>query len=130
MRVEVLLVVRGQAQALKASVSGVALGLFHQSPAVAPASLGFGDNNGFYKQTAAVTYDLGQPGVAEQPLALWGALQENQADGKILTGFQEGVDSGSLAPLPLRVDQVCAGHQQVWSEVDGNHVDVLRTSTV
>lgn len=130
MCVEVLLVVRGQAQALEPSVSGVTLGLFHQSPAVTPATLGFGDDDGFYKQTAAVTYDLGQPGVAEQPLALRGALQENQADGKILTGLQEGVDSGGLAPLPLRVDQVCAWHQQVRAEVDGNGVDLLRTSTV
>lgn len=125
-----LLVVRGQAHALEPSVSGVALSLFHQNPAVAPATLAFGDNDGFHKQTAAVTYDLGQPGVAQQPLALWGALQENQADGELLTGLQEGVDSGGLAPLPLRVDQVCAGHQQVWAAVDRNCADILQTSTV
>lgn len=130
MCVEVLLVVRGQAQALEPSAAGVALGLLHQNPAVAPATLRSGDNDGFYKQTASVTHDLGQPGVAEQALALWGALQENQADGEILTGLQEGVDSGGLAPLPLRVDQVRAGHQQVRAEVDGHCVDLLRTSTV
>lgn len=130
MCVEVLLVVRGQAQALEPSVSGVALGLFHQSPAVAPATLAFGDDDRFHKQAAAVTYDLGEPGVAQQPLALWGALQENQADGEILTGLLDGVDSGGLAPLPLRVDQVCTGHQQVGAEVDGNCMDLLRTATV
>lgn len=130
MRVEVLLVARGQAQALEASVPGVALALFHQSPAVAPAPLAFGDDDGFYEQTSAVTHDLGQPGVAEQPLALRGALQENQADGKILTGLEEDVDAGGLAPPPLGVDQVRAGHQQVRPEVDGNCVDLLRASTV
>lgn len=130
MCIEVLLVVRGQAQALEASASGVALGLFHQQPAVAPPPLAFGDNDRFYKQTAAVTYHLGEPGVAQQPLALWGALQEDQADGELLTGLQEGVDSGRLAPLPLRVDQVCTGHQQVRAEVDGNCVDILHPSTV
>lgn len=130
MCVEVLLVVRGQAQALKPSVSSVAFGLFHQSPAVASSTLGSGDNNGFYKQTAAVTHDPGQPGVAEQPIALWAHLQENQADGELMAGLEERMDSGGLAPLPFRVNQVCTGHQQIRPEVNGNCVDLLRTSMV
>lgn len=130
MCVEVLLVVCGQAEAPEPSASSVALGLFHQSPAIAPAPLSPGDNHRFYKQTAALSYDPGQPGVAKQPFPLWGALKQNQADGEILTRLHQGVDPGGLAPPPLRVDQVGAGHQQVRAEVDGNYVDILRMSTV
>lgn len=81
--VEVLLVVGGQAQALEPSAFGVALSLLHQSPAVALPSLRLGHNHRLNKQAVTVTYDLGQPGVAEQPLRLPVALQENQADGEL-----------------------------------------------
>lgn len=125
MCVEVLLVVCGQAEAPEPSTTSIPLGLFHQSPAIAPATLSLGDNHRFYKQTAALTHDSGKPGVAQQPFPLWGALKQNQADGEILTRLHEGVDPGSLTPLPLRVDQVGALHQQVRAEVDGNYVDIL-----
>lgn len=72
-----------------------------------------------------MTYNPGQPGVAEQPLCLSVALQENQTDGKLWTGLLEGVNAGGLAPLPLRVDQVCARNQQVQAPVDWNRTDLL-----
>lgn len=125
MGVEVLLIMGGQAQALEPSAFGIALNLLHQSPAVAFTSLHLGHNHRLNKQAAAVTYDPGQPCVAEQPLCLSVALQEHQADGELWTGLLEGVNPGSLAPLPLGVDQVCAGYQQVRTPVDRNCMDLL-----
>lgn len=72
-----------------------------------------------------MTYDPGQPRVAEQLLCLTVALQEHQADGELWTGLLEGVNPGGLAPLPLRVDQVRAGYQQVRTPVDRNRMDLL-----
>lgn len=37
----------------------------------------------------------------------------------------ERVNPGGLAPLPLTVDEVCAGNEQVGALVDGNGVDLL-----
>lgn len=85
MGIEVLLIVCGQTQALEPSAFGVALGLLHQSPAVASPSDRLGHHHGLDKQAAAVTYDPGQPGVAEQPLRLSVALQKKQADGELWT---------------------------------------------
>lgn len=124
MGVEVLLVVRGQAQPLEASAFSVALSLLHQSPAIALSPLLLGHNHRLHKQAGAVSHDPGEPGVAEEPLLRPpGALQEYQADRKFRGGLLEGVDPGHLAPLPLRVDQICAGNQKVRTLVDGNHMD-------
>lgn len=127
MGVEVLLVVGGQAQTLEASSLSIALSLLHQSPAIALPPLLLGHNHRLHKQAAAVSHDPGEPGMAEEPLLRpSGALQENQADRKFRAGLLEGVDPGGLAPLPLRVDQICAGNQKVRTLVDGNHVDPSR----
>lgn len=120
-----LLIVGRQAQALDPSAFGVALRLVHQSPAVALPSLRLGHHHRLHEQAAAVTYDLGQAGVAQQPLRLSAALQENQADGELWAGLLEGVDPGGLAPLPLGVDQVGAGNQQVRTPMDRNRADLL-----
>lgn len=123
--IEVLLIVGGQAKALESSAFGIALNLLHQSPAIAFSPLCLGHNHRLDEQAAGVTYDPGQTGVAEEPLCLFVALQENQADGELWTGLLEGVNPGGLAPLPLRVDQVCAGYQQVWTTVNRNRMDLL-----
>lgn len=120
-----LLIVGCQAKALEPSASGVALSLLHQSPAVAFTSLCLGHHHRLYEQAAAVTYDPGEPGVAKQTLCPSVALQENEADGELWTGLLEGVNPGGLTPLPLRVDQVCAGNQQVRTPVDRNCTDLL-----
>lgn len=73
-----------------------------------------------------MTYDPGQPGVAEQPLRVSVALQEDQTDRELRTGLLKGMDPGGLAPLPLRVDQVSTGYQKVLTPVDGNRTDLLR----
>lgn len=72
-----------------------------------------------------MAYDSGHPNVAEQPLCLFAALQENQGDGELWTRLLEEVDTGALASLPLRVDQVCTRNQQVWTSVDWNCTDLL-----
>lgn len=123
--VEVLFIVGGQAQALESSAFGVALNLFHQSPAIALPSLRPGHNHRLDEQAAVVTYHPGEACVADQPLCLSVALQENQADGELWTGFLEGVNPGGLAPLPLGVDQVRTGNQQVRSPVDRDCTDLL-----
>lgn len=123
-RVEVLLIVGGQAQAPEASAFGVALGLVHQNPSVSFPALSLGHNHRLNEQAAAVTYDSGDPNVAEQPLRLFVALQENQGDGELGTRLLEEVESGSLASLPLRVDQVGTRSQQVWTPVDWNAADL------
>lgn len=121
-----LLVVGGQAQALEPPALGVALGLLHQSPAVALAPLRPGHDHRLDEQAAAVAYDPGQPGVAQQPLRLPVAAQEDEADGELRAGLLEGVNPGGLAPPPLGVDQVGAGDQQVRAPVDGDRADLLR----
>jgi len=123
--VEVLLIAGRQAQAREPSAPGVALGLLHQGPAVALPSLRVRHHHRLHKQAAAATHDPGQPGVAEQPLRLSVAPQENQADGEFRTGLLEGVDPGGPAPLPLAVHQVCAGSQQVRTPVDRHRADLL-----
>lgn len=125
-RVETLLVVSGQAHAREPSAFGVALRLLHQSPAVAPPSLGAGHHHRLHEQAAGVTHDPGQPGVAEQPLRLPEAAQEHQADGEVRTGLPEGVDPGGPAAPPLGVHQVGAGNQQVGTLVYRNRTDLLR----
>lgn len=125
MGVEVLLVVGGQTHTLEPSASGVALNLLHQSPAVALPSFRLGHDHRLDEQAAAVTYDPGQPGMAEQPLRVPVAPQEDQTDRELRTGLLEGMDPGGLAPLPLRVDQVSAGYQKVRTPVDGNRTDLL-----
>lgn len=125
MGVEVLLIVRGQAQALEPSAFGIALCLVHQSAAVALPPHRLGHNDRFDEQAAAVTDHPGQTDVAEQLLSPSAALQKNQADGELRTGLLEGVNPGGLAPLPLGVDQVGTGCQQVWAQVDGNGADLL-----
>lgn len=77
-----------------------------------------------------MTYDPTQPCMAEQTLRLFVALQENQADGELWTGLLEGVNPGGLASLPLRVDQVRAGYQQVRTPVDRNRTDLLQMFSV
>lgn len=124
--VEVLLVMGGQAQALEPSAFGIALSLLHQSPTVSLTPLRLGHHHRLHKQAAAVTYDPRQPGVAQQPLCLFVALQENQADGELRAGFLQGVNTGGLTPLPLRVDQVSAGDQQVGTPVYRHHMDLPR----
>lgn len=123
-RVEVLLIVGGQAQALIPSAFGIALSLLHQNPAISFPSLLLGHHHWFDEQTAAMTYNLGDPNVAEQPLCLSVALQENQGDGELWTRLLEGVHTCALASLPLSVDQVRTGNQQVWTPVDGNGMDL------
>lgn len=125
MAVEVLLIMRGQTQALEPSTLGVALHFLHQSPSVAPPTLRLRHDHRLNKQAAAVTYDPGQPSVTQQALCLLVALQQNQADRELRAGLLEGVDPRGLAPLPLRVDQVSTGDQQVWTLVDRNSTDLL-----
>lgn len=51
-------------------------------------------------------------------------LEENEADGEFSAGFLEAVDSGCSTAFPFRVDQVCAGHEEVWPEVDGDRAEL------
>lgn len=99
--VEVLLIVGGQAQSLEPPPCSVVLNLLHQSSPVTFPSLLLGHNHRLDEQAAAVTYDPGQPCMAQQPLRLFVAQQEDQADGELWTGLLEGVNPGGLASLPL-----------------------------
>lgn len=125
-----LLIMGGQAQSLEPPSCSVVLNLLHQSSSITFPSLLLRHNHRLDEQAAAVTYNQRQPCVAQQTLRLFVAQQEDQADGELWTGFLEGVNPGGLASLPLRVDQVCTGNQQVRTPVDGNRTDLLRMLSV
>lgn len=72
-----------------------------------------------------MSHHPGEAGVANQPLCPSVALQQHQTDGELRTGLLQGVNPRRLAPLPLRVDQVGAGHQQVRTQVDWHDADLL-----
>lgn len=128
--VEALLVVRGQAQAREAAAPSVALGLQHQRAAVTPPALRPRHHNRFHKEAAAVPHHPGQAGVADQLLCPSASPQQRQGDRELCAGLLQGVDPRRLAPLPLRVDQVGAGHQQVRPQVDGHCPGRLRLAAV
>lgn len=128
--VEALLVVRGEAETREAPTPGVALGLPHQRAAVAPPALRLRYNHRLHEEAAAMPYNPGEAGVANQLFRPCPPPQQHQADGEVHAGLLQGVDSRHLAPLPLRVDQVGAGQQQVGPQVDGHRPGRLRLSAV
>lgn len=72
-----------------------------------------------------MSHHQGQPRVAQQTLRPFVALQEDEADGELCAGLLQRVDPGRLTPLPLRVDQVSAGDQQVWTLVNWDEADLI-----
>lgn len=120
-----LLIMCCQTQAPEPTPLCIPLRLLHQSPAIAPPPLSLGHNHGLHKQAAAVSHNLGEPGVAQQTLRPPVALQEDEADGELWTGLLQRVNPGRLTPPPLRVDQVSTWDQQVWTLVDGDEADMV-----
>ena len=120
MGVEVLLVVRGQTQALEPTTPGVHLRLLHQRPAEAPPPLRLGHHHGLHEEAVAAFDHAGEPGVAHQCLA---PPDQHQTDGEARAGLPEGVEAGGHTPLPLGIHQVSARHEQVRALVEGDGPD-------
>lgn len=136
MGIEVLFVVGGKTQPPEPSGLSVALRLLHQCTTVALPPLGLGHHHRLHKEAPRAGHHAGQPDVPQEGLPVPTvpvprALQQHQGYGELLAGFLEGVDPGTVAPLPLAVHQVGARLQQVRTLVqwDCPHLPTVKPVT-